>query len=106
MTAFTQGSTYNSATHQMKIALWVVQWSRPFAIVEDDELLDIFHDLNSKCTTPSASTVSRDVKEIFHMTQMRVAKMLQVCSVLLCVTCHVDEVDMELGLSREVTPWC
>jgi hypothetical protein len=45
----------------------VVRRNRPFAVVEDDELLDIFHDLrlNSKCVTRSASTVSRDVKEIF-----------------------------------------
>jgi hypothetical protein len=77
---FVQGSTYTAATHRMKVALWVARRHRPFAIVEDPELLDIFHDLNNKCTTPSASTVSRDVKEIFQITRVKVAEMLQVGS--------------------------
>jgi hypothetical protein len=78
MTAFAHGSTYNPATHRMKISLWVVHNNCPFAIVEDEGLLDIFHNLNSKCVTPSASTVSRDVKEIFQLTRTKVAAMLKV----------------------------
>jgi hypothetical protein len=62
----------------MKIALWVARHNRPFSIVEDEVLLEIFTNLNSKCITPSASTVSRDVKEMFHMTRAKVAAMLQV----------------------------
>src|ERR1700733_3284599 len=62
---FAHGSTYNPATHRMKIALWVVCHYRLFAIVEDKYLLEIFHDLNNKCITPSAGTVSRDMKEIW-----------------------------------------
>jgi len=64
----------------MKIALWVARCHRPFSIVEDEELLDIFHDLNAQCITPSRVTVSRDVMEIFKMTRVKVAKILQVCS--------------------------
>ena len=62
----------------MKIALWVARHNCPFAIVEDEGLLEIFRDLNNKCVTPSASTVSRDIKEIFHITWVKVAAMLQV----------------------------
>jgi hypothetical protein len=62
----------------MKIALWVSRRHRPFAIVEDDELIDIFMDLNNKVEVPSESTVSRDVKEIFQISRVRVAQMLQV----------------------------
>jgi hypothetical protein len=62
----------------MKIALWVSRRHRPFAIVEDDELIDIFMDLNNKVEVPSESTVSRDVKEIFQISRARVAQMLQV----------------------------
>ena len=79
---FAHGSTYNPATHRMKIALWVVCHHRLFAIVEDEYLLEIFHDLNNKCITPSAGTVSRDVKEIFMLTRKKVAEMLQAC-------CHI-----------------
>ena len=77
ITAYAHGSAYNTATHRMKLALWVARRHRPFAIVEDPELLDIFHDLNDKCATPSASTVSRDVKEIFQVTRLKVAQLLQ-----------------------------
>jgi hypothetical protein len=65
----------------MKLALWVSRRHRPFAIVEDDKLIDIFMDLNNKVEVPSRSTVSRDVKEIFHISRARVASMLQVCHV-------------------------
>lgn len=77
--AFAQGSTYNPSKHRMKIALWVARRHRPFSIVQDDELLDIFNDLNSQCVTPSRVTVSWDVKEIFRMSQAKVAALLQVC---------------------------
>jgi hypothetical protein len=62
----------------MKIALWVARRNRPFAIVEDSELLDIFYDLNSKVVTPSRYTVSRDVTEIFQMSRIKVAEILKV----------------------------
>jgi hypothetical protein len=65
----------------MKLALWVSWCHWPFAIVEDDELIDIFMDLNNKVEVPSRSTVSRDVKEIFHISHAHVASMLQVCHV-------------------------
>jgi hypothetical protein len=76
--AFAQGSTYHPAKHQMQIALWVARHHHPFSIVQDEELLDIFHDLNSQCVTPSRVTVSRDVKEIFKLSRAKVAAILQV----------------------------
>ena len=66
----------------MKLALWVSNRHRPFSIVEDTELLEIFKDLNPTCETPSRHTVSRDVKEIFSLTRGEVGTMLQVCLVL------------------------
>ena len=80
LSVFVQGLTYHPATHHMKVALWVARHHCPFAIIKDPELLNIFHDLNNKCTTPSASTVSRDIKEIFQLTHKNVAQMLQVRS--------------------------
>jgi hypothetical protein len=78
MQRFSQGSKYTPAKHRMKLALWVARRNRPFVIVEDPELLDIFLDLNSQCVTPSQSTVSRDIKEIFNISQKKVAAILQV----------------------------
>ena len=65
----------------MKLALWVSCQHHPFAIVEDDELVDIFKDLNNRVEVPSRSTVSRDVKEIFDMSRKQVAAMLKVRTV-------------------------
>ena len=62
----------------MKLALWVARRHRPFAIVEDPELLDIFGDLNKNVVTPSRFTVSHDVKEIFAMSSINVSRILQV----------------------------
>ena len=78
ITSFAHGSSYTPQKHQMKIALWVVRRNRPFAIVEDPELLDIFTDLNNKVVTPSRYTVSRDVKEIFQISRVKVAEILKV----------------------------
>lgn len=79
ISAFAHGSLYNPAKFRVKIALWVARRHRPFAIVEDPELLDLFKDLNNKVSVPSAMTVSRDVQEIFRVSQMKVSLLLQVC---------------------------
>jgi hypothetical protein len=71
----------------MKIALWVARRHRPFAIVEDKELVDIFTDLNNKVEVPSRFTVSRDVKEIFLMSRLKVSEILKVCDVICVVIC-------------------
>src|SRR5271155_2052433 len=78
MQAFSKGSKYTPAKYHMKLALWVVRCNRPFTIVDDPELLDIFSDLNSQCVTPGRRTVSRDVNEIFTLSRKKVAEILQV----------------------------
>ena len=67
----------------MKLALWVARHHRPFVIVKDDELVEIFMDLNNKVEVPSQFTVSRDVKEIFLMSRVKVSEILKVCDVIL-----------------------
>jgi hypothetical protein len=79
MQRYAQGSKYTPAKHRMKLALWIARRNRPFVIVEDPELVDIFLDLNSQCVTPSNSTVSWDIKEIFNISRKKVAEILQVC---------------------------
>lgn len=76
--AYSHGSSYHPAKHRMKIALWIARHHRPFSVVQDEELLEIFHDLNSQCVTPSRVTVSRDVKDIFKLSRAKVAALLQV----------------------------
>ena len=78
MASYSQGSQYSAEKHRMKIALWIARRARPFSIVEDPELLDIFHDLNAKCVTSSRHTVSRDIKEIFAVSREKVGEILRV----------------------------
>jgi hypothetical protein len=75
---FAHSSTYTPHKLRVKLALWVARRHRPFVIVEDNELLDIFMDLNNKVEVPSWFTVSHDIKEIFDMSHKQVAQILKV----------------------------
>jgi hypothetical protein len=85
----------------MKIALWVARRHRPFAIVEDDELIEIFMDLNNKVEVPSRFTVSRDVKEIFELSRKRVAEILKVRAI---ISSRFSSEDICLGIPGKTTP--
>jgi hypothetical protein len=76
---FAHGSTYNKAEFRYLATLWVSQCHRPFAIVKDRPLNRMFRMLYAKVDVPSASTVSRDVKEVFEITKKNVGMVLQVC---------------------------
>jgi hypothetical protein len=78
LAAYISGSTYTEASHRMKLVLWVARNNRPFAIVEDKLLIEIFTDLNPNCLTRSRHTVSRDIKEMFKLTRQEVGHILQV----------------------------
>ena len=78
MASYVHGSSYSPEKLRMKVAIWVSRRNWPFAIIEDQELLDIFHDLHNKVETPSRQTVSRDIKQMVDISQKQVAKMLQV----------------------------
>jgi hypothetical protein len=75
---FAHGSTYNKADFRYQTMLWVTQYHRPFVIVEDPPLQRMFKMLYAKVEIPSASTVSRDVKQAFLIAQKHVGKILQV----------------------------
>jgi len=81
LAVYASGSKYTKESHRMKIALWVTNRHRPFKIVKDTELLEIFADLNPNCETPSRHTVPRNVKEIFSLSRKEIGTMLQVSTV-------------------------
>lgn len=78
ITSFAHGSSYDKASFRFWIALWVARRYRPFLIVEDPELLKLFTMLFARVDVPSASTVSRDIKEIFDISRQAVRTTLQV----------------------------
>jgi hypothetical protein len=92
MNMFAHGSTYTPGKLRLLTTLWVARRSRPFAIVEDPEFIEIVTMFNNKASIPSRRTVSRDVQEVFQTTQGRVSTMLQVCLFVQCCS-HVDNTD-------------
>jgi hypothetical protein len=84
----------------MKLALWVARRHRPFAIVEDKELIELFKELNNKVDVPSRKTVSRDVTEIFEISRKKVAAMLKVCTRFLSEL--ANDLFCDQGISWEV----
>ncbi|GLB40085.1 putative protein dimerization activity [Lyophyllum shimeji] len=78
LVAYVHGSSYTPEKLCMKLALWVSRRSRPFTIIADPELLDIFKDLNANVVVPSPQTVSRDVKEIYMLSREQVIEVLKV----------------------------
>ncbi|KAI0804478.1 hypothetical protein BC629DRAFT_1283162 [Irpex lacteus] len=74
---FAHGSTYSKARMRYLCAVWVARHHRPFTIVQDDELVDIFRMLYSRVEVPHPTTLSRDVREIYEMTRDEIAKDLQ-----------------------------
>ncbi|RPD52702.1 hypothetical protein L226DRAFT_438307, partial [Lentinus tigrinus ALCF2SS1-7] len=77
ITQFASGSTYNKAKFRYLTTTWVTSCYRPFAIVDNLPLQDMFKMLYAKVDIPSPSTVSRDVKEAFELLKGAVAAYLQ-----------------------------
>ena len=75
---FAHGSKYSKAEFRFLLVSWVTQCHRPFAIVDDKPLQDMFRMLYAKVDIPSAATVSRDVKEVHSIAKKNVIKVLQV----------------------------
>lgn len=82
---FAHGSTYDKGTFRYLLVSWVARRHRPFAIIEDEELQKLFRMLYSRVEIPSASTLSRDVKETFVLAKRHVSEVLKVSSVSPCI---------------------
>ena len=78
---FAHGSTYSPARMRYLAALWVSRSGRPYIAIQDPDLLAILRMLYSRVEIPHPTTLSRDVREIFEMTQQNIAKELQVICV-------------------------
>ena len=79
---FAHGSTYSKARMRYLLGMWVSRRSRPYIIVQDPELLEIFKMLYAKVEVPHPTTLSRDVKEMFIISRKYIFSLLQVSRVL------------------------
>jgi hypothetical protein len=77
--AFANGSTYSPARFRYLTAMWCARRHRPFVIVEDPELVEMFQMLYGHVNIPSRFMVSRDIQEIFEYCKRHVSLWLQVC---------------------------
>lgn len=71
------GSTYNKAKFRYLALMWIIRRHRPFAIIGDSELQDMFRMLYNKVDILSARTISRDAQEVFQMSKINIARILQ-----------------------------
>lgn len=78
ITTFAAGSTYTKPLMRFKLTKWVTVRNRPYAIIADPKLVDIFRMLYAKVEVPHPSTLSRDVREIFTLARYEIGRILQV----------------------------
>ncbi|KAF8592213.1 hypothetical protein K439DRAFT_1324837 [Ramaria rubella] len=62
--SFAHGSTYSTGRLQHLLVLWVACRHRPYAIVQDAKLLEIFKMLFEPAQIPSPCTLSQDIQEM------------------------------------------
>lgn len=85
MTSFASGSKYTREEFRFLTAVWVCQNRRPFRIIRDPCLNNIFGLLNPLVNIHSPSTVAYDVHNIYVLSEMKVKSFLAVsnfCSFL------------------------
>ncbi|KAF8572881.1 hypothetical protein K439DRAFT_1354409, partial [Ramaria rubella] len=59
------------------LTIWVVCRHRPYAIIEDAELLTILQMPYEPVKVPSVCTLSRDIQEVFEVSCQQVGQILQ-----------------------------
>jgi predicted oxidoreductase len=70
--------TYSASRFRYLLGVWCARHHRPFTIVDDDELVEIFRMLYERVEIPSRITVSRDIQEMFQLSRRTVTQVLVV----------------------------
>lgn len=82
MRKFVSGTTYTREDFRYYIALWICQNRRPYIIVLDLALRQVFRMLNSKVAIPSNVTVKNDIRKLWKLSVERVRAVLAVSQFL------------------------
>lgn len=80
LSLYAHGITYTAERMHLLLALWCARRHRPYAIVEDPEIKEVFRMLYPRVYIPSCSTVSRDVKVLHRDMKVGLMTLLVVCS--------------------------
>lgn len=78
MERFAHACTYSHEAFRYLLVKWVTSCSRPYSIIEDAPLKDIFKMLYNKTRIVAADTISRDVQLIFKNSRGAIIETLKV----------------------------
>ncbi|OJT02096.1 hypothetical protein TRAPUB_7442 [Trametes pubescens] len=87
LSIYAHGVTYTAQRMRLLLALWCARRHRPYAIVEDPEIQEVFRMLYSRVYIPSRTTVSRDVRTLHRDMKLGLMQLLAglSCRLHLCV---------------------
>ncbi|KAF8496361.1 hypothetical protein JB92DRAFT_2746923 [Gautieria morchelliformis] len=74
LAAYANGTTYSSARMCFLLAKWCAHNHRPCAIIEDEELIQIFKMLYGRVDILSRMTLSQDIHEVFDFLKAHVSR--------------------------------
>lgn len=93
MRKFTGG--YSREGFRWLLLRWVIAKNRPYTIVQDPELGDIFRMLHSKVDIPCANTLALDIKYVHEFMKGKLIAVFKVCLLFLSLyysTNYISEV--------------
>src|SRR6266481_394479 len=82
MEKFAAGCTYSHKGFCWLVMCWVVCKNRPYTIIDDEEVYDIFQMLHVNVNIPCANTLVGDIKLTHSMMRDKLIKLFEVCLTL------------------------
>lgn len=74
---YASGCSYNRAEFHVDVLIWIARRCRPYSIVEDPELRDLFQMLFQGVVIPHQRAISADTKTFFELCHEKVSTVLK-----------------------------
>ena len=78
MEKFAGGCTYSREGLRWRLLRWVVCKNRPYTIIDDEELREVFAMLHAKAKIPCANTLAGDIKCAHGMMKEKLVELFRV----------------------------
>ena len=78
MEKFAAGCTYLREGLHWRLLRWVVHKNRPYTIVDDEELHEVFAMLHAKAKIPCMNTLAGDIKRAHGMMKEKLVELFKV----------------------------
>src|SRR6266481_9009011 len=78
MENFVAGFTYTHEGFRFQIAKWIIKHCCPFAIIQDEELVEAFQMLHAAVSVPSQFSVGWDIRAMFSVMKAHVIAIFEV----------------------------